>query len=293
MTKLNPQNRRLGYARVSTYRQTFDAQLDQLRRASCAKTYRGNATGARPDRRGLLNFLNALGPGGVERVTRIDRLARSTFDLFAIVKQIDTIRTLTAEGRIRAKALGHQIGRPPKFTPQQQQKEARWWRPAGASLKELAESYSVGRATFTRLSNAEKGKRPTMIRLAFCLCGLLFLSVTARASEDHWETTFLSGNPYQIAARCYAAGMYYPKVWSRGDEDRALMEIMDGDPHLNAELTRQHFDIQPGARLNLFTVVLGAMYLVAWDFRRYPLDVLKVRTECNLLLNAHGYATSP
>jgi hypothetical protein len=31
MPETQPQNRRLGYARVSTYGQTLDAQLDQLR----------------------------------------------------------------------------------------------------------------------------------------------------------------------------------------------------------------------------------------------------------------------
>ena len=40
------------------------------------------------DRRELLKMLKALAPGDVVTVTRIDRLARSTFDLFAIVKQI-------------------------------------------------------------------------------------------------------------------------------------------------------------------------------------------------------------
>ena len=45
-------------------------------------------TGARADRRELLKMLNKLAPGDVVTVTRIDRLARSTFDLFAIVKQI-------------------------------------------------------------------------------------------------------------------------------------------------------------------------------------------------------------
>jgi DNA invertase Pin-like site-specific DNA recombinase len=33
-------------------------------------------------------MLDRLGPGDVVTVTRIDGLARSTFDLFAIVKQI-------------------------------------------------------------------------------------------------------------------------------------------------------------------------------------------------------------
>jgi len=76
-----------------------------------------------------------------------------------------------------------------------------------------------------------------MLRLAVCMSGLVCLSMVALADGDRWATTFVSGNPYQIAARCYAAGMYYPRVWSRADEDRMLMEIMDKDPHLNAELT--------------------------------------------------------
>src|SRR5271157_2067977 len=83
-----PETRRLGYARVSTYGQTLDAQLEQLRAEGCAKIYREKVSGARPDRRELLKLLKALAPGDVVTVTRIDRLARSTFDLFAIVKQI-------------------------------------------------------------------------------------------------------------------------------------------------------------------------------------------------------------
>ena len=45
-------------------------------------------TGARADRRELNRMLGKLGPGDVVTVTRIDRLARSTFDLFSIVKRI-------------------------------------------------------------------------------------------------------------------------------------------------------------------------------------------------------------
>ena len=187
MTELNSQSRRLGYAYVSTYGQTLDAQLEQLRADECARIYREKASGAQPTRRAL-RMLKALAPGDVVKVARIDRLARSTFDLFAIVKQIvdagaqfrslaepwtdtttstgrlmiavlggladaerDLIRTRTAEGRSRAKARGQHMGRPPKLTPQQQ-KEARRRRAEGAPLKELAKSHNVGRTTISRLA---------------------------------------------------------------------------------------------------------------------------------------------
>src|SRR5258708_36419393 len=157
MTETEPQIRRLGYARVSTYGQTLDAQLEQLRADGCTKIFREKASGARADRKQLLRLLQDLAPGDVVTVTRIDRLARSTFDLFAIVKQIvdaggqfrslaepwagtststgrlmiavlggladverDLIRTRTAEGRSRPKARGQHMGRPPSLSPQQQ-----------------------------------------------------------------------------------------------------------------------------------------------------------------------------
>ena len=188
MTELHPDSRRFGYARVSTAGQTLDAQLEQLRAEGCTRIFREQVSGARADRRELLRMLKALSPGDVVTVTRIDRLARSTFDLFAIVKQIadagaqfrslaepwadtgtstgrlmiavlggladverDLIRTRTAEGRSRAKARGQHMGRPPKLTPQQQA-EARRRRAEGATLKELAKSYNVSVATISRLA---------------------------------------------------------------------------------------------------------------------------------------------
>jgi DNA invertase Pin-like site-specific DNA recombinase len=187
MTETEPQIHRLGYARVSTYGQTLDAQLAQLKAEGCGKIYREKASGAQADRRELQKLLKAIAPGDVVTVTRIDRLARSTFDLFAIVRRIteagaqfrslaepwadtatstgrlmiavlggladverDLIRTRTAEGRSRAKARGQHMGRPPALTPQQQ-KEARRRRAEGATLKELARSYNVGIATIARL----------------------------------------------------------------------------------------------------------------------------------------------
>ena len=176
-----------GYARVSTTGQTLDAQLKQLRSEGCAKIYREKQSGVRAERRELLKLLKAIEHGDVVTVTRIDRLARSTFDLFAIVKRIvdagaqfrslaepwadtatstgrlmiavlggladverDLIRTRTAEGRSRAIARGQPMGRPPKLTAAQKA-EARQRRAEGATLKELAQSYDVGLATISRL----------------------------------------------------------------------------------------------------------------------------------------------
>jgi DNA invertase Pin-like site-specific DNA recombinase len=64
MTETKLQNRPLGYARVSTYGQTLDAQLDQLHGAGCStrNIYREKVTGARADRRELLKMLKALAP---------------------------------------------------------------------------------------------------------------------------------------------------------------------------------------------------------------------------------------
>lgn len=88
MTETLPQNRRRGYARVSTYGQTLDAQLEQLRDDGCRKVYREKASGAQADRRELQRMLKAIRVGDLVTVMRIDRLARSAFDLFAIVKRI-------------------------------------------------------------------------------------------------------------------------------------------------------------------------------------------------------------
>jgi DNA invertase Pin-like site-specific DNA recombinase len=88
MTETQPEKRMIGYARVSTYGQTLDAQLEQLRAAGCSRIYREKLTGARADRCELVKLLDALAPGDIVTVTRIDCLARSTFDLFEIVKHI-------------------------------------------------------------------------------------------------------------------------------------------------------------------------------------------------------------
>ena len=190
MTETHPEKRLVGYARVSTYGQTLDSQLEQLRAAGCSSRniYREKVTGARADRRELNRMLGKLAPRDVVTVTRIDRLARSTFDLFGIVKRIvdakaqfrslaerwadtststgrlmlavlgglaeverDLIRTGTAEGRSRAKAQGKAMRRPPSLNTGTEE-GGHQAACAGATLDELARSYNVSRATISRLA---------------------------------------------------------------------------------------------------------------------------------------------
>jgi len=182
-----PPPRLVGYARVSTSGQTLEAQVEQLTAAGCAVLFKETASGAKGDRRQLKRMLGSLEPGDQVVVTRIDRLARSIFDLFRIVREItdagaqfkslaeplvdthsstgrmmlavlggmadierDLIKTRTTEGRARAKARGQSLGRPFKLTPAQKA-EALERRANGETLVDIARSYNVSRMTIGRL----------------------------------------------------------------------------------------------------------------------------------------------
>lgn len=144
---------KIGYARVSTVGQTLEHQRQVLKEYGCQKIYYEKASGANADRKELRKLIGNLKAGQFVVVTRLDRLARSIFDLFDIVKNItekkaqfysisepwvstntstgrlmlavlggvaelerDLIRTRTSEGRTRAIAQGKKMGRPCQIT---------------------------------------------------------------------------------------------------------------------------------------------------------------------------------
>jgi len=176
-----------GYARVSTDGQSVDAQVRQLTKAGCKKVFRETASGAGADRAELRKALAKLDAGDVLMVTRLDRLARSTRDLLNALAMVadrragfrslsdawadttsahgrlmltvlgglaeferELIRARTGEGRLRAKARGVRMERPPKLTPHQA-KEALRRRDAGAPMRGIARSYNVSHSTISRL----------------------------------------------------------------------------------------------------------------------------------------------
>ena len=103
---------KIGYARVSTEGQTLAPQIDQLEAAGCSHIYSDHgASGAKADRVGLNEALDALKPGDVLVVTKLDRLGRSLHFLIETMQALaergvgfqslsDGIDTTTSGGRL-------------------------------------------------------------------------------------------------------------------------------------------------------------------------------------------------
>jgi DNA invertase Pin-like site-specific DNA recombinase len=175
----------IGYARVSTVEQSLDLQVDKLNEYGVDKIFKEKYSGGTADRVELNKALDYLREGDTLVVYKIDRLARSTFDLHKIVKDLqergiglvfikenidftnsagklmftmlgaiaeferDIINERTAEGRERAKAKGTHMGR--KGKPDKDVKKAlklfRERKDNGLSVNEIVKMTGVPRAT--------------------------------------------------------------------------------------------------------------------------------------------------
>lgn len=90
----------IGYARVSTQEQDTAMQIDALRNAGVAILFEEKASGgSRRGRMQLDKCLSSLRPGDVLVCYKIDRVARSLFDLLDILRTLEkrqaTIKSLT------------------------------------------------------------------------------------------------------------------------------------------------------------------------------------------------------
>src|SRR5215469_7785868 len=178
-----------GYARVSTRDQDLTLQQEALHAAGCTKLYCEKMSGFRSDRPKLARLLNAVAPGDVVVVTRLDRLARSTLDLLHTIDVItkagaqfrslaDTwCDTTTPHGKLiltvlaglaeferslimartqagiqRARERGVAFGRPTKLNPKQRRMIAERYA-AGETAAALAQEFDVGEATVWRALN--------------------------------------------------------------------------------------------------------------------------------------------
>jgi DNA invertase Pin-like site-specific DNA recombinase len=102
---------KIGYARVSTKEQSFDLQLDALRKAGCKKIYQETVSGTKAARLQLDLMLDNLRAGDVLVIWKLDRLGRSLRHLVELVHGLiekgvglkslnDPIDTTTPQGRL-------------------------------------------------------------------------------------------------------------------------------------------------------------------------------------------------
>jgi DNA invertase Pin-like site-specific DNA recombinase len=172
-----------GYARVSTADQNLSIQEEALKAAGCemvrSEKVSGTSTTGRHQLQVLLDFVR---DGDELVVTRVDRLARSVFDLQKIVRELDEkgvslkateqpIDTSTAagkcfldmlsvfaefetnlrrerqmEGVAKAKSEGKYKGRPPKIDTKQIQE----LKSSGMNVTEISKQMGISRVSVYR-----------------------------------------------------------------------------------------------------------------------------------------------
>lgn len=83
---------RFGYARVSTFDQSTDLQIERLEAANCDKIYSEQVSAtSRQGREQLDRVLEVMRKGDTLVVTKLDRLARNTLDLLEIVQTLESL----------------------------------------------------------------------------------------------------------------------------------------------------------------------------------------------------------
>ncbi len=172
---------------MSSLGQSLDTQIDKLEAFGCEKVFQEKRSGASRGKREAVNVaLEFCREGDVLVITKLDRLARSMFDLQEIIQtlerkrvefvvldqQIDTTtptgrltfhllgavaefeRDLIAERRnegiLNAKARGARFGRRNKLTDPQIE-ELRTAYGAGEPRQELMKRFDISKSTFYRL----------------------------------------------------------------------------------------------------------------------------------------------
>jgi DNA invertase Pin-like site-specific DNA recombinase len=178
---------RVGYARVSSYGQSLDVQLEKL--TGCDRVFSEKMSGRSADaREELQNCLGWVRDGDVLVVTKLDRLARSTRDLLNISNVLETkkvslqvldqqIDTGTATGKLLftmlgaiaefeneirkdrqvqgvmlAKRNGVQFGRKAALN-ERQVEQLRQRRNEGVKIADLMKDYGLSKASVYRYMN--------------------------------------------------------------------------------------------------------------------------------------------
>ncbi|MBE0470387.1 MAG: recombinase family protein [Methyloprofundus sp.] len=180
----------VGYARVSSVGQKLDVQLEKLKTYGCEKIFEEKVSGTTANRVQLHRCLEYLREGDSLVITKLDRLARSTFhltqisnlleeksvDFVVLDQQIDTSTSTgkllfnmlasiaefeteirkerQLEGIEKAKSKGVKFGAKKKLTEQEIEQMTQE-REAGVLVKDLAKKYGISIPSVYRLIGGE------------------------------------------------------------------------------------------------------------------------------------------
>ena len=176
---------KIGYARVSTVGQSLEVQLDKLNGVGCDKIYSEKISGTTANRTELKACLDFVRAGDTLVITKLDRLARSTFHLTQIAEDFkqqgvelvvldQNLDTSTPTGKLlfnmlasiaefeteirkerqlegiaKAKANGVQFGRKEKLTAEQVN-TMKLERAGGVLIKDLMAKYGLSKDSVYR-----------------------------------------------------------------------------------------------------------------------------------------------
>lgn len=177
----------VGYARVSTTQQDHSTQIERLQAAGAEKVFTEKRSGLDGDRPELARCLEYVREGDTLLVTKLDRLARSTVDLYRVVSGLErngvafkvlddsAVDTTTRTGKLvmgilaliaefeteirrerqmegiaKAKAEGRTGGRPKLVTEEVHATVTRL-RGEGRSIRAIAAEVGLSKATIQKL----------------------------------------------------------------------------------------------------------------------------------------------
>lgn len=178
---------KFGYARVSTTEQNLDLQTNALKAENCNQIFSEKISSRAKHRPELGKLLSQLRADDELIIYKLDRIARSTTELLNLLESLtnkgvaikslnekwadtstpagkamitvfagfaeferDLIRQRSQDGRNAAIKRGVKFGRPTKLSKVQTELIIDAFE-SGASVKQLAESFDVGRDTIYRL----------------------------------------------------------------------------------------------------------------------------------------------
>lgn len=177
----------IGYSRVSTNDQSLNSQIDKLEEYGCEKIFTDVVSGARSERKGLLDMLSYARSGDTVVVYRLDRLGRSLKDLINLInifqekninfkslsESIDTstsigklmfhitgafaefekniIRERTKAGLESARSRGKKGGRPTTITPEKIRMARLLHSDRSLSIQDILKQMNIKKGVFYKM----------------------------------------------------------------------------------------------------------------------------------------------